>query len=190
MRILLIILFSMVLPGCDPLSQAPQVIEPEGVSSAQKAELIQPSSTIKPGAAVLFSTNFAGPLEVGERAALVIELTPRYDSGQIEVEIQPEAGLSLIGQTRYSERFSGAYQFSRQLEVGADAAGEYSLSVVVNVVTDTGLNEARAFTETILVENGLSLPEVKMNSLIERAGESSEEDKSESYLPAVEQIIN
>ncbi len=190
MRTFILTILFLGLSGCDSSSQTLQLVESEAASVSDKVKQPEPVVTIKPGAAVLFTANFAGPLQVGEKATLIFQLTPQYESGRIDVEIKAQDGLSLEGRTRFSESFSGPYQFSSQLEVGADVAGEYTLSVVVNVQTDSGLNEARAFTETLLVVEAANPSQLKAESSLNGSDENSDLEEAESYLPAVEQILS
>lgn len=110
-----------------------------------------PAPIPKPGAAVLFTSDFAADLQVGERAPMVIYLEPQYPAGLIEVEISGGQGLNVSGDMQSSKNFTSGQQLSYELMVGADQAGLYNLGVVVTVITDSGLREARAFAERISV---------------------------------------
>jgi hypothetical protein len=184
MRLLIIGISVCFLVACEDSSQSQQSVEAT-VEDMPVEKVSAPATTIKPGAAVVFTSEFAGNLEVGEMAPLVVQLSPEYPSGTIEVEIRGEQGLMVVGQTRFSEAFSGDYQFSKEVQVGAVQAGEYYLSIVVNVDADNGLKEARAFTETILVVDSIAAP---LADKVEEAVRQIEAEV-ETRLPALEQII-
>lgn len=193
MRIFVSAFIFCALVACSSSNESVDLVELVPESTEDKSQTL--SETTKTGAALVFASDFAGSLSVGEIAPLVINLRPEYESGQLQISIQAQDGLTLVGQTEFSERFSGDYQFSHELMVGADQAGEYYLGIVANVITDSGDAAARAFSETILVVNPIAaladeateaLKEEVQSAVQEAVGEV---ESLESYVPAIEEII-
>lgn len=187
MRYLVFIFGIFVLAGCEKAN------EPD-VSAVVQTEMPQPDKTLtaqpfpKPGAAVLFASDFAGDLWIGEQGALVIYLEPQYSSGQIEVEIYPEQGLEVSGDTLSTQAFAAGQQLSYQLSVMADQPGQYMLGIQVAVTTDSGLRETRAFAETISVLDP-SEGVVDKNQILESFSEL-EAANEEIMLEAQERIYS
>lgn len=181
MRILIVSFVILGLAACSGSDDSTEVIDTVPVVTAAPGEKGASSRfSVKTGAAVVFASEFAGSLLVGEMAPLVIYLRPEYTSGQLQVDIKGQNGLTVVGETRFSESFSDDYQFTQQLIVGAEQAGEYYLGVVATVITDSGERHARAFSETVRV----------VNPAAELSGKVIEEvEGAEAYLPAAEEII-
>lgn len=193
MRIFILAFIFCALVACSSSNDSVDLVELPPESTEDKSHTV--SETTKTGAALVFASEFAGSLSVGEIAPLVINLRPEYESGQLQISIQGQDGLTVLGQTEFSERFSGDYQFTHELMVGADQAGEYYLGIVANLITDSGETAARAFSETILVVNPIAtlvgeateaLKEEVQSAVQEAAGET---ESVESYIPAIEEII-
>ena len=184
MRLMILSLAVFVLSACGGSADSVETVEAIDAvptqSSMSADKNISSQSTVKTGAAVVFTSEFAGSLSVGEMAPLVIYLKPEYSSGEFQIEIKGQEGLMVVGETEFSESFSGDYQFTHQLLVGAERAGEYYLGVVATVTTASGTQEARAFSETILVVD----PAAALTEKVNQAAEGVE-----SYLPAFEEII-
>jgi len=194
MRILILVFTIYALVACSGSEEPEDSVEAvrEGIEGGK---VLAASETTKTGAAVMFASDFAGSLSVGEMASMVIHLRPEYESGQIQVNVQGQDGLTVVGETQFSERFSGDYQFTHELMVGADRAGEYYLGVVANVITDSGEETARAFSETVLVVEPLAALAEKATESVKNTVESvtdeafQESEVLESFVPAVEEII-
>jgi|MEHZ01.5.fsa_nt_MEHZ011436741.1_4 hypothetical protein len=192
MRILLIITV-LTLVACGRSEQTVEQTAGQTESAAtvapNKEDMATPESlvTIKPGAAIVFTSNYAGTLQVGEFAPLMIQLQPQYAAGQLNVSFSVPSGLSVQGQTQYSESFVGPQEFIYELMVGSEVAGDYNLGIIVSVVTDSGLEEARAFAEVISVTDPLAVQAVKLLD----SGELKEiEEQAEHFMEAQEEIIS
>lgn len=185
MKLLVSAFFILVLGACGSSEEEPG--QPDISNEAASSPKTLESSTVKTGAAVVFASNFAGTLSVGEMATVVISLTPNYPSGQLLVEITAQEGLQINGQTEFSEYFSGDYQFTQEIIVGSEQAGEYYLGVIATLITDTGTREARAFSETIGITDSTADLEGKINQVVEDISETIYQE--ETYLPALEEII-
>lgn len=147
--------------------------------------------TVKPGAAVIFTSEFSGPLSVGEIAPIMIQLAPEYVQGNMSVEIVGAKGLMVQGETSFTRSFTEGEQVLHELLVSAEASGEYRLGIVASVVTASGLEEVRAFSEIISVgaeTNTESLESVKENLVELNAIQSQQIDSEPSYLEAIEEV--
>lgn len=191
MRILISIFTIYALVACSGSEDASDTLEVTH-ETVDEGKTLAELETIKTGAALVFASDFAGSLAVGELASLVINIRPEYEGGQLQISVQGQDGLIVVGETEFSERFSGDYQFTHELMVGSDRAGEYYLGVVAKVITDAGEEAARAFSETILVVDPLAnqATEAVKDGVENRVDEIlGEAENLESYIPAVEEII-
>jgi hypothetical protein len=128
-----------------------------------------------------------GALQVGEFVPLMIQLQPQYSAGQLNVSFSVPAGLSVKGQTQYSETFVGPQEFIYELFVGSEVVGDYNLGIIVSVDTDSGLEEARAFAEVISVTDPAAVQVVK---LLESDELKEIEEQAEHFMEAQEEIIS
>ena len=192
MRILLIITV-LTLVACGRSEQTVKQIAGQTESAAtaapNKEDIATPESlvTIKPGAAIVLTSNYVGALQVGEFAPLMIQLQPQYSAGQLNVSFSVPAGLSVKGQTQYSETFVGPQEFIYELFVGSEVVGDYNLGIIVSVDTDSGLEEARAFAEVISVTD---LAAVQVMKLLESDELKEIEEQAEHFMEAQEEIIS
>lgn len=180
----ILVLSTLIFSACGNSESPAQVVSAVEPSVVDKEMVIVP--TIKPGAAVLFASDFSGSLELGELAPLVIQLEPQYDSGLLQVSITGDAGLAVVGERQYSDRFVAGQQFEYEIVVSANQQGTYNLGVIVTVTTDSGLQEARAFSESISVGD--------TNELTDKAIDVQDESESpelegETRLQAREEIF-
>lgn len=187
MRQFMLICSLIVLGGCQNSEQQVESIPSESATQSVAKE-VSPVPIPKPGAAVLFTSDFAADLQVGELASLVIYLEPQYPAGTMEVEISGDQGLTVSGETQSSRGFISGEQLSYEIVVGADMAGQYNLGIVVAVTTDSGLREARAFAERISVVEAGTENSIKPFDL-ESASEAAI-DAGETMLEATESIYS
>lgn len=145
----------------------------------------------KPGAALHLSTEFSGPLVIGRMANLMIQFWPEYSQGDMSVEIVGGDGLMVQGETNFTREFFEDEQISHELLIGAEEAGEYRLSVAVNIITSSGLETARVFSETISIEsiaNESDLTDSKNDLTTLNSSQNEEIDAGPVYLPAAEEV--
>ena len=147
--------------------------------------------TVKPGAAITFTSDFSGPLAIGEIAPIQIQLSPEYSQGSMSVEIIGTEGLLVQGETSFTKSFLKGDQVVHELLISAEAPGEYRLGIVASVVTDSGFEESRAFSETISVgaeANTVSLEEAKAGLVGQSSIQSQQVDSEPNYLEAIEEV--
>lgn len=192
-NLMLIMVFTLV--ACGRAEQSEVVVTAEVSTAEPNKEVFvspEPPVRLKPGAAILFTSNYAGSLAVGELAAFIIQLQPQYPAGQLNVSFSIPQGLSVEGQTEYSENFVGPQEFIYELMIGSNIVGEYNLGIIVSVVTDSGLEEARAFAEVISVTDPLAVQAITLLNIGEDSGneEGAEiEEQAEHFMEAQEEII-
>ncbi|GEM_PF-1930179 len=197
MRYLMLIIMIFAFVACGRIEsgaeQRAEQSEVVATSEPSKEVLasLESGVVLKPGAAIIFTSNYAGSLEVGEIAPLILQIQPQYAAGQLEVSLSVPTGLSVVGQTQYLESFVEPQEFSYEVMISADMPGEYYLGIIVSVVTDSGLEEARAFAEVIRVTDSeavLALKQVSVEEGAEAVSDSGEQ--VEHFMQAEEEIMS
>ena len=171
------------------------VNQPEQTRSAEalNQRVMHPEhfQTVKPSAAVSFTSDFSGSLAVGEATPITIQLSSEYAQGSMSVEIIGTGGLIVQGQTSFTQPFVQGEQVFHEFLISAEAPGEYRLGIIANVVTASGLNESKAFSEVIYVGaeiNSATLEEVKAGLVEQSSIQSQQIDSEPSYLQAIEEV--
>jgi hypothetical protein len=175
MRIGLVCL-SLLLSAC----QERELAVPEVVPDASRPPWVEEAAdTAKLTAAVVFARDFAGPLEVGEQAAMVIRLHPQYPEGVMQITITPQQGLEVAGDLGTGHEFDSYSVFESELLLSASEPGFYRLSFLVELMLPDSSRQMRSFQELVqVVERG---PGIEKGAVTPGA---------EVLLPAQEEIID
>lgn len=138
--------------------------------------LLDQAVTEKMSAAVIFTREFAGPMEIYEKAPIVLQFHPQYPAGTLLIDITADDGLVVEGDIAPRLEFNGYEQLESNLILSANQAGLYRLNLLAEIRTPDGTSEFRAFQEIIEV--------------VDANTELGDETEGANLLPASEEIID
>jgi len=93
--------------------------------------------TAKTSAAVKFSDDFDGSVEVGIREEILVSLDSAYQTGRLVVEINTTEGMDLLSDSRVVIELP-ASDISVPVELYAESDGRYSLNLFAQWLGDNG----------------------------------------------------
>ena len=138
-------------------------------ASQSKLEVATVTSTVKPGATILFTSEAPKGLQVGETGRIKINVTDGYYTGTMKLKAVPESGLRFVSETGLKE-FSmvGANAHEWELDVMAPAKGVYYVNIFAEAITSPNI-KPQFRSHAVRVQVG-DLTDAELKSYLKTSG--------------------
>ena len=128
--------------------QAGEAVEPAKIS---KSDYVK---TSKPGAAIRFTHDYNGSAKAGEVREVKINISDKYDSGTLRIDIIPNDNLSL-GDSAGSYRFDMSGSDAHELTIAVKALSEGSHTLNFNTTAQYGDQQVARGNNAITFNTGV-----------------------------------